>query len=60
LLRVLVEQRYSGALLFERLFAGNPTPNLLAFLDGESRIAAEIGIMNSTPRRIMAAAMLGW
>jgi hypothetical protein len=32
---------------------------MLAFLDGESRLVAEIGIMNSTPRRIMAAAMLG-
>jgi lycopene beta-cyclase len=59
LLRVLVEQRYPGARLFERLFAGNPTPDMLAFLDGESRLVAEIGIMNSTPRRIMAAAMLG-
>jgi len=60
LLRVLVEQRYPGARLFERLFAGNPTLDMLAFLDGESRLVAEIGIMNSTPRRIMAAAMLGW
>jgi lycopene beta-cyclase len=59
LLRVLVEQRYPGANLFERLFAGNSTPDLLAFLDGESRFIAEIGIMNSTPRRIMATAMLG-
>ena len=59
LLRVLVEQRYPGANLFERLFEGNPTPDLLAFLDGESRFSAEIGIMNSTPRRLMAAAMLG-
>ena len=59
LLRVLVEQRYPGANLFERLFAGNSTPDLLAFLDGESRFSAEIGIMNSTPRRIMATAMLG-
>ena len=59
LLRVLVEQRYPGANLFERLFASNSTPDLLAFLDGESRFTAEIGIMNSTPRRIMAAAMLG-
>jgi hypothetical protein len=54
-----VEQRYPGANLFERLFAGNSTPDLLAFLDGESRFSAEIGIMNSTPRRIMATAMLG-
>lgn len=57
LLRVLVDQRYPGGTLFERLFARNSTPDLLAFLDGRSHLLQEWFVMNSTPRRIMARAM---
>ena len=57
LLRVLVDKRYPGGTLFERLFARNSTPDLLAFLDGRSHLLQEWFVMNSTPRRIMARAM---
>ena len=58
LLRVLVERKYPGHALFERLFDRNPTALLLAFLDGQSRFGQEITIMNRSPRPVMMSAMI--
>jgi len=58
LLRVLVERKYPGHALFERLFDQNPTALLLAFLDGQSRFGQEITIMNRSPRPVMMSAMI--
>ncbi|MEL7162190.1 MAG: lycopene cyclase family protein, partial [Bacteroidota bacterium] len=48
LLRILQEQRLPGDEVFVDLFATNPAPRLLAFLNGETSIPQEMGIMSST------------
>jgi len=57
LLRVLCQRYYSGADIFERLFARNPSKRVLGFLDETSHPLAELAIMNSVPRCIFAKAV---
>lgn len=49
LLRVLEEKTYPGEKLFMRLFKKNSMQTILAFLQGESRIAMEIKVMQTAP-----------
>jgi len=56
LLRVLCKRYYSGAAIFERLFAHNPAIRVLGFLDETTHPLAELAIMNSVPRLIFAKA----
>lgn len=49
LLRVLEEKTYPGEKLFMRLFKKNPIHTILAFLQGETRIAMEIKVMQTAP-----------
>ena len=52
LLKVLHERKMSGADVFYLMFKKNKAVNLLRFLDNESNIAEEFGIMNSTNKSI--------
>lgn len=59
LLRVLQEGYYPADRLFYRLFRRNPPARLLAFLNGESRFAQELAVMQSVPLLPFVRAMAG-
>jgi len=56
MLRVLVQDAYSGADLFQRLFTANPPARMFDFLDEQSHLGQELLIMNSVPRLRFAKA----
>jgi len=49
LLNVLLNERASGKVIFTQLYQKNPTPKLLAFLDGKSALPDDLRIMSTVP-----------
>ncbi|MGH1434966.1 MAG: lycopene cyclase family protein [Lewinella sp.] len=49
MLSVLEQQKYSGALLFQKLFQKNSPQRLLGFLNGETSVLEELRLMSTTP-----------
>jgi lycopene beta-cyclase len=58
MLRVLANDLYPGDQLFRDLFQKNPPARLLRFLNGDSTLAEELGIMSSTPIGVFLRAFL--
>jgi lycopene beta-cyclase len=51
LLQVLHERKISGRAVFTTLFQKNPVARLLAFLNEESTLIEDFGILNSAPKK---------
>lgn len=49
MLSVLEKQKYSGAVLFQKLFQKNSPQRLLGFLNGETSVLEELRLMSTTP-----------
>jgi lycopene beta-cyclase len=58
LLRALDAHHVSGPDFFVRLFARNPTPRVLDFLDGATRLPADFALMASAPAGAMLRSAL--
>jgi lycopene beta-cyclase len=59
LLRALDRGLVDGPSLFTRLLLGNPPQRVLRFLDGDTNLLEELGIMRATPTLAMARATVG-
>lgn len=49
MLHVLEQDKYPGAMLFQKLFQRNSPQRLLRFLNGETSVLEELGLMSTTP-----------